>query len=156
MMKKVAIIFTVGVLLLCGLGYYFFLNSTSPTQDYASINSFQMDDVHGLYGGYDVTIHGDGDVSIVKMDPVQGKETKHVQVSKEDVEHFRSLFKDNHFLNERDIATKGIPDESVVTITIKDGFGRKILRVSQSYNEQTKNFTLIHQEFIDFATKYLN
>jgi hypothetical protein len=43
-----------------------------------------------------------------------------------------------------------------VTITIKDGFGRKILRVSQSYNEQTKNFTLIHQEFIDFATKYLN
>ncbi len=158
--KVIYIVGVVAVLLL--LGYYFGISQKQATQIKSTpttgslgqdIAQIEMSDVSGLYGGYEVSVNSAGDTSVRKI--FQGTISYEEKGNQANFERLVRSLSENKFEDIKNIAIKGLPDESSAKISVTMLSGEKKV-ISQSYNEMTTEFRAIHKVFIDIATEELS
>ena len=135
------------------IGGYFILSKKSATYQDQKITSagdysqFELKDLHGLWGGYNVSIKSNGEVFVQYQGPETPLETFEGKISNDQIQKLVSVFTENNFISMKNVKGEGVPDESIVEIIAIDPGGSSKV-ISQPYNERTDEFKAIYDEFI--------
>ncbi len=115
---------------------------------------FSLDSMHALWGGHRMTVSKSGVVKVAYQDRGEPAVTATGQATTEELENLAEAFSQHGFTDIKDVPIKGYPDESSAVITERTKEG-EVIKVSQSFNEQTTDFNAIHNELIKLADRVI-
>lgn len=113
-------------------------------------SSIDLHDIHGLWGGIDVSISDNGQVYLqhVKLNNKEGKhyiKTYKFTLTESELKSIIVEFIKNDFLNIKTKDRFGVPDEAQPNIRVKQG--DKVVNIKKWQNDENEEFTNIYQEF---------
>ena len=134
------------------VGYFVLSKKSAIYQDQkvtpaGGYSQFELKALHGLWGGYNVSVKSNGEVLVQHKEGPKPLETFEGKISNDRIHKLVSVFAENNFVSIKNIKGNGIPDESIVEIIAVDSGGNSKV-ISQSYNERTDEFKAIYDEFI--------
>ena len=147
------IVLVVAVVILVGVaGYFVFVKKSVTYQDQkvtpaGDYSQFELKALHGLWGGYNVSVKSNGEVFVQYQGPRIPLEASEGKISNDQIQKLVSIFAENNFVSIKNIKGSGVPDESIVEIIAIDSGGNSKV-ISQPYNERTDEFKAIYDEFI--------
>lgn len=145
-LSLVLLLVLLGFIVVGGGAYY--VTHTAPSHEG---NRFELNALHGLWGGYNLTIWEGGTVTgQYKGPPSEPLVTFSGTLGNDEIRKFADNFK--NFSKLESIPGRGIPDESMVEISVVDAQG-KSSSVSQPMSDMTLEFKSIYNGFIKIGDK---
>ena len=147
------VLVVVVIVAIIAIGGYFVLSKKSATYQDQKItptggySQFELKALHGLWGGYNVSVKSNGEVFVQYQGPGIPLETSEGKISNDQIQKLVSVFAENNFVSMKNIKGQGVPDESIVEIIAIDSAGNSKV-ISQPYNDRTNEFKAIYDEFI--------
>ena len=134
------------------VGYFVLSKKSAIYQDQkvtpaGGYSQFELKALHGLWGGYNVSVKSNGEVFVQYQGPRIPLEASEGKISNDQIQKLVSIFAENNFVSIKNIKGSGVPDESIVEIIAIDSGGNSKV-ISQPYNERTDEFKAIYDEFI--------
>jgi serpin B len=160
-----ASLLSIALLLMVGLPQRFSTAADQPaikTTEVIStskIQTLELSDVHGLYGGRKIDLLSDGTiwVRLIRFSN-EGKpgfrETRYKTIlTVEEREALSALLSSNNFWAQKSSSRSGIPDEGAVSIKVVTSQGAHVVRTW--YKDQTKEFHAIYETLLAISKRII-
>ena len=108
----------------------------------------EMDDVHGLWGGFQVSVQSNGDTSVKGFYRGGRDIREYKETNIENFERLERALSENNFSEIKDVPPIPMPDQGSVEISATKSSGEKI---SVTQYQMTDDFRAIHKVFRDIA-----
>jgi hypothetical protein len=113
----------------------------------------RLADIHGLWGGYDLTIQNDGTTYVREVKVERGRREKRFKTKLSVVElaKVKSFIIDVDYFAFREIGRSGLPDEARPHIWAS--FDGRSLHAAKWANDNDKRFDLVYDHLLNLAVK---
>lgn len=112
-------------------------------------------DLHGLWGGRNLTLEGDGRVTAeLKHQPSQPDGQYHFRITPAEVQQLLTLFVDQDFLSITPAPLRMVvPDETCTAITLTNGHGENHSATHWANDDSDPHFDRIYQALLRLAQR---